>query len=177
MSELRSVFKEMGALVICQHDFKRSGLTFSVVFPPNMVSEGARRLLEAGYFLEDVSVFQVKEGFVATYHYDSAREPGRVAIRALAPDGVFVSITSVYQGAEWHERESTDFFGVTFIGNTNPVPLLLAHDFPDPPPLCKAEADLSSISALGLFGEPEILDKAWEILVLGPKSNPEEGAV
>jgi NADH-quinone oxidoreductase subunit C len=31
----------------------------------------------------------------------------------------------VFQGAEWHERETTDFYGITFAGNPNPIPLLL----------------------------------------------------
>lgn len=175
MTDLRTAFRDMKAQVICEHEFKKTGLVLSAVFDPNMVARVARQLIEAGYFLEDVSVMEVTEGFLATYHYDSAREPGRVAIRALAADGIFVSIADVYQGAEWHERESTDFFGVEFIGNPNPVPLLLAHDFPGPPPLRKKTEDLAPMHALGLFGKPEIFDPAWEILVHGPKSDPVEG--
>jgi len=175
MTDLRSSFRDMEALVICEHDFKKTGLILSAVFFPNAVSIVARHMLEAKYFLEDVSVMEVEEGFLATYHFDSARQPGRVAIRALAKDGVFMSIASVYQGAEWHERESTDFFGVTFIGNPNPVALLLPHDFSAPPPLRKAVADLAPLRVLGLFGDPEILDPAWEVLVHCPKSDLQEG--
>jgi len=38
------------------------------------------------------------------------------------------SIAAVFGGAEWHERELCDFFGVNFEGNPNPAPLLLAED-------------------------------------------------
>lgn len=167
----------MGALVLGRHDFKQTGLTFSAVFAPNMVSEVGRVMLEAGYFLEDISVMKVKEGFLATYHYDSARNPGRMAVRALAADGVFVSLSSVYQGAEWHERESKDFFGVEFIANPNPVPLLLPHDFCERPPLIKDDGELAAMMDLKLFGqEPEVLDPAWIALVFPPAAQKEEGA-
>ena len=175
MTDMRAALKGLEAKVICEHDFKKTGLTLSAVFDPSVVSKVASHLIEAGYFLEDISVMEVTEGFLATYHYDSAHKPGRVAIRSLAADGIFVSIASVYQGAEWHERESSDFFGVEFVGNPNPVALLLAHDFDGPPPLRKKAEDLSPLRALGLFGEPDILDSAWEVLVRGPKPDSEEG--
>lgn len=174
--EIFDSWKNQGALVRCGHDFKKTGLTFSAVFAPDMVSEVARKLLNAGYFLEDVSVMKVKEGFLATYHYDSTKNPGRLAVRALAADGVFLSLDSVYQGAEWHEREAADFFGVKFIGNHNPVPLLLPHDFPETPPLVKDDGELAAMADLKLFGDqPEILDPAWAALVDPPKKK-EEGA-
>jgi len=168
----------MGALVRCRHDFKKTGLTFSAVFAPDMVSEAARMLINVGYFLEDISVMKVKEGFLATYHYDSAKNPGRLAVRALSPDGVFISLDSVYKGAEWHEREAADFFGVKFIGNHNPVPLLLPHDFPDAPPLVKDDGELAAMMDLKLFGDsPEIIDPAWAALVAPPRAEKkEEGA-
>ena len=175
--EIYDRWKDMGALVRCRHDFKKSGLTFSAVFAPDMVSEAARALHNAGYFLEDISVMKVREGFLATYHYDSARKPGRLAVRALAKDGVFVSVNSVYQGAEWHEREAADFFGVNFIGNPNLVPLLLPHDFPETPPLIKPDNELAAMIDLKLFGEtPEIIDPSWTALAAPPQAAKEEGA-
>ena len=175
--EIYDRWKSMGALVLCRHDFKKSGLTLSAVFAPDMVSEAARALYNAGYFLEDISVMKVKEGFLATYHYDSAKSPGRLAVRALSADGVFISVNSVYQGAEWHEREAADFFGVKFIGNPNPVPLLLPHDFPNPPPLIKPDNELAAMIDLKLFGEtPEIIDPAWRTLAAPPEAAREEGA-
>ncbi|MDR1046106.1 MAG: NADH-quinone oxidoreductase subunit C [Candidatus Adiutrix sp.] len=160
--EIFDTWRKMGALLLCRHDFRKSGLSFSAFFAPDMVSEAARGLFEAGWFLEDLSAMPVKEGLLVTYHYAAARQPGRLAVRALAERGRLTSIAGVYQGAEWHEREAADFFGLEFIGNPNPVPLLLPHDFPDPPPLLKAEKDLAAMRDLGLFGQArEILDPAW----------------
>jgi NADH-quinone oxidoreductase subunit C len=52
----------------------------------------------------------------------------RTHVPAAAP--TLASITPVFAGANWHERETAEMFGLTFAGHPNPRPLLLA----DPPP-------------------------------------------
>jgi NADH-quinone oxidoreductase subunit C len=39
------------------------------------------------------------------------------------------SVTSVWRGADWYEREAHDLFGVTFEGHPNLAPLLLYEGF------------------------------------------------
>lgn len=163
---LLAKLRALSPLVLCRHDHGRTGLVASAVLTPTAVVAAAQKLYEDGYFLADISMLQVREGFLATYHLDSTLDPGRVALRALAPDGRFFTLAHVYQGAEWHEREAADFFGVGFVGNPNPVPLLLPADFPADPPLKRAEKELAPMAALGLFGEaPEVLDPSWAPLV------------
>jgi len=175
-SELYESWRKLGAVVLGRHEFTKSGLTFSAVLPSDRLMEAARELLSAGYFLEDLSSMQVKEGFLVTYHFDSFRAPGRVALRVLAgEDGHVPSIASVYQGAEWHERESTDFLGLKFIGNPNLVPLLLPPEFPDCPPLLREEKSRAALADLNLFGEAEVLDPAWANIVSPPRAKKEEG--
>lgn len=178
--ELYESWRKLEAMVLCKHEFAKSGLTYSAVLPHGRLVEAARALLEAGYYLEDLSAMQVKEGYLVTYHFDHFEAPGRVALRILTDEDGFVpSIASVYQGAEWHERESADFLGLKFVGNPNLVPLLLPPDFPDPPPLRRAEKDRAALAALGLFGEAEVLDPAWAEIVSPPqteKAEKEEGA-
>ena len=41
---------------------------------------------------------------------------------------VIPSITSIYSGANWHEREACDFFGIDFTGHPHLIPLLLPED-------------------------------------------------
>lgn len=38
------------------------------------------------------------------------------------------TIQGVFPGANWHERETHDFFGIKFIGHPNLTPLLLPED-------------------------------------------------
>ncbi|MDL2259929.1 NADH-quinone oxidoreductase subunit C [Deltaproteobacteria bacterium OttesenSCG-928-K17] len=176
--KLRDLLAKAEPRLVCRHDYQKTGLTASAVVDHSSVSVAARALYEAGYFLEDISGMQVKEGLLVTYHYDSVSSPGRVAVRALADaDGSVHSICSVFQGAEWHERESSDFLGLKFIGNTNPVPLLLPDDFPDAPPLLKEAKALAAMADLKLFGdEQEILDPAWQNIVSPPAADTEGGA-
>jgi len=39
------------------------------------------------------------------------------------------TITGVFAGAEWHERETAEMFGIRFEGHPNPVKLYLPEDF------------------------------------------------
>jgi NADH-quinone oxidoreductase subunit C len=42
---------------------------------------------------------------------------------------VLPSAVSVYRGANWHERETAEMFGVSFTGHPNLIPLLLPDGF------------------------------------------------
>lgn len=54
----------------------------------------------------------------------------RVVIRARIPrdNPEIPTISEVFSGANWHERETHDFFGIKFIGHPNLEPLLLPED-------------------------------------------------
>ncbi|MDR1487217.1 MAG: NADH-quinone oxidoreductase subunit C [Deltaproteobacteria bacterium] len=164
-------WKETGALVVSRHDFKTEGLWLSAVVPPKSILTFAKQLCDDGFTLLDVSTIETKEGFFVTYHFDSFQEPGRLALRVLLdPQKPQVpSLYPIYQGAEWHERESFDFFGVEFVDNPNLVPLLLPDDLQGPPPLRKDPKNLASLSLLGVFGKPEILDPQWADIINPPK--------
>jgi NADH-quinone oxidoreductase subunit C len=47
----------------------------------------------------------------------------------LAPDSELPTLTSVWPGADWHEREAFEMFGIRFDGHPNLVPLLLPDGF------------------------------------------------
>ena len=54
----------------------------------------------------------------------------RVTIRTRVPRSQpeVPTISQIYPGANWHERETHDFFGITFVGHPYLVPLLLPED-------------------------------------------------
>ena len=107
-----------------------SGLTRSVFVPPDTLPAAAGRLLESDYHLEDISGLDCTEGILVNYHFNRYDRSDRIVMRVLCSHdgGIVPSIASVFAGAEWHERELCDFFGVTFEGNPNSAPLLLTPD-------------------------------------------------
>ena len=176
---LIAAWQGMGAKVTCIHDFKKTGLLASALLPASEITTAARFLLEEQYFIEDLTGTHVKEGLLVTYHFDSASKPGRVALRVLAEasDPHVPSIARIYQGAEWHERETFDFFGIIFDQNPNLVPLLLDTEHQGPPPLLKEEKALASVAALGLFsGEVKVFDPAWQEIAAPVKKDVEAKA-
>ncbi|MEJ2032852.1 MAG: NADH-quinone oxidoreductase subunit C [Deltaproteobacteria bacterium] len=64
------------------------------------------------------------------YDYSSSGELCRVVVRTRIPrdNPELPSIQQIYPGANWHERETHDFFGIRFSGHPNLTPFLLPED-------------------------------------------------
>jgi len=88
----------------------------------------------------------------STYKFDDEDSKGgiEVLIHLYSPEKVFhvnlhvpldfeapvcPSITSVFRGAEWHEREVAEMFGIHFTDHPNLVTLYLSEDFEGHPML------------------------------------------
>ena len=101
------------------------------VLPENVVAV-AEKLLELEYFIEAVTgVDWIKEKQMeVVYDFDNWSELCRVTLRTrLDRDTPEVpTISEVYSGANWHERETHDFFGIKFLGHPDLSPLLLPED-------------------------------------------------
>jgi len=64
------------------------------------------------------------------YDFNHFAELCRVVIRSRLDrnNPEIPTISNIYQGANWHERETHDFFGIIFSGHPNLEPLLLPED-------------------------------------------------
>lgn len=111
-------------------DYARSGQHASFFLEAKELLPAARLLLDQGYFLESIAGVDVTEGIMLVYHLNRYDRSERVVLRLLVPqdDKKAPSIVSVYSGANWHERECYDFFGVVFEGHPELKPLLLPDD-------------------------------------------------
>jgi NADH-quinone oxidoreductase subunit C len=82
-------------------------------------------------FFDWLSAYDDRSGFVVAAHVYSLENRAAVLLRtrvsAEAP--VLESLTPLWPGADWHERETAEMFGITFAGHPNPVPLLLPPAF------------------------------------------------
>ncbi|HEX5139491.1 MAG TPA: NADH-quinone oxidoreductase subunit C [Dehalococcoidia bacterium] len=108
----------------------------------------AHRVLEAAKhdeamafdFLRDLTgVDYEADGFEVVYQLRSFKLGHCVTVRAKLPreNPALPSVTDLWRGADWHERETRDMFGINFEGHPNLVPLLLPDDMLDHFPLRK----------------------------------------
>lgn len=77
------------------------------------------------------AVDDLDEGFAVVLHVYSVTDRVHVRLRTrVAKDAAELpTLTGVYRGASWHERETAEMFGITFAGHPNPKPLLLPVEF------------------------------------------------
>jgi NADH-quinone oxidoreductase subunit C len=101
----------------------------------------ARQKPELGFdFLRCLTgIDQEAQGIEIVYSLLSYKNRHTVHIKTLLPpdDPSVDSITPIWCGADWHERETAEMFGVTFKGHPNPKHLLLDDDM-EIHPLLKA---------------------------------------
>ena len=69
------------------------------------------------------------------YHLYSYRDHRRLTLRAKldAEHPSVNSVTHLWPGADWHEREAAEMLGIDFPGHPNLVPLLLDDDVDERP--------------------------------------------
>jgi NADH-quinone oxidoreductase subunit C len=109
-------------------------------------------------YLRDLTGMDYEDqGFEVVYQLHSFRHGHNVTVRARIPiDDVRIqSVTDLWRGADWHERETRDMFGIQFEGHPNLVPLLLPDDMLDHFPLRK--------------DNPLAPLEEWQGEILGPK--------
>ena len=74
------------------------------------------------------AVDEREQGFRVVAHLYSVRHGHHIRLQAIAPGGreapVMPTITGVYRGANWHEREMWDMFGIVFDGHPRLEPRL-----------------------------------------------------
>jgi len=77
------------------------------------------------------AVDESPEGFAIVVHLFAPVSHAHLLLRTRVPraDPRLPSAVGVFRGADWHERETFEMFGVVFEGHPNLVPLLLPEGF------------------------------------------------
>jgi len=113
-------------------DYKTKGYHLDVDLPPEKIPEAAEILLRENFFIESITGVDWidEQQLEAVYDFNHFDELCRVVIRARTDrnNPEIPTISHIYQGANWHERETHDFFGIKFTGHPNLEPLLLPED-------------------------------------------------
>ncbi len=90
-------------------------------------------------YLRCLAVTEYPQYFQVSYMLYSTGLKHRFMLKTnTAKDNPAVpSVTGVWKGADWHEREGAELFGVTFAGHPDPRHLLLFEEFDGKFPLRK----------------------------------------
>lgn len=114
-----------------------------------------RRELDFDFLRNIVAIDMEAEGLVAKYHFYSFRHNHALQVTVATPPGNphIPTLTHLYAGANWHEREAAEMVGLVFDGHPNPKNLLLEEDLRIHP-LLKAHP-LQKVEILQGIEEPE----------------------
>ncbi len=108
------------------------GIDLDVTVPSDCVVEAAKILDDAKFMIEAITGIDwlAERQIEVVYDFTHVESGERVAVRARTPRDKpeLPTISNIYPGANWHEREAHDFFGIIFIGHPQLIPLLLPED-------------------------------------------------
>ena len=118
---------------IVEQDYNLKGFHVDIQLDPDQLVEPVQTIFDLGYFIESITgvdwiekdQLEVVYDF-SRYDFDLCRTVVRT--RVSRSDAHLPTITTIYTGASWHERETHDFFGIVFDGHPHLVPLLLPED-------------------------------------------------
>jgi len=113
-------------------DHARKGYHFDVSVAAGQVVAAAEILDRAGFSLDTITGVDwiAQNEMEVVYDYLHFASPLRVVVRARVARATpeLPTIAGVFPGANWHERETHDFFGIRFAGHPNLTPFLLPED-------------------------------------------------
>ncbi len=118
---------------VLETDYDACGYNLDVQLDPDQLLAAILILDENDFFIESITgVDWIKENQLEVvydfnrYDFDQCRVVIRTRTSREEPN--VPTITKIYAGANWHERETHDFFGIKFQGHPYLVPLLLPED-------------------------------------------------
>lgn len=155
--KILTTFGAVEGTFVTETDYKAKGYHLNVAVAPSQVVAVAEFLDGHGFFLEAVTGVDLllfgevqkprpdvsdedsvpPEGTAVTgpqmevvYDYNHMTELCRVVVRATVEreNPEVPTVSGIFSGANWHERETHDFFGIEFVGHPDLSPLLLPED-------------------------------------------------
>ncbi len=118
---------------LIERDYAVHGYHLDAQISPEQLVAAVTILDESEFFIESITgVDWIKDNQLeviydfSRYDFDLCRVVLRTRVDRNAPS--VPTITAIYPGANWHERETHDFFGIKFEGHPHLIPLLLPED-------------------------------------------------
>lgn len=114
---------------VAEGDYAKTGSHLEVAAQPAQLPDVAQAMLAADCFLESFTAVDLGETFDLVYHFASFFELCRTVVHVpLGKKKGMPTISHIYPGADWYEREVFDLFGIHFFNHPNLKRLLLPED-------------------------------------------------
>jgi NADH-quinone oxidoreductase subunit C len=129
---LKKALAPLGLSEVADGDYAKTGYHLEVATGPQQVPAVAQAMLDQGCFLESLTAVDLRESFTLVYHFANFYELCRTVVHATlakeAKGAQAPTISHVYPGADWYEREVYDLFGIKFAGHPDLKRILLPDD-------------------------------------------------
>ena len=113
-------------------DYSLKGYHLEASVTPEQVVRAAEELDREGFALDTITGMDwlAENQMEVVYDYFHISKSLRVVVRTRVPreKPELPTISEIFPGANWHEREAHDFFGIRFTGHPNLTPFLLPED-------------------------------------------------
>ncbi len=113
-------------------DFALKGFHADATIAPEKVVEVAEILDGEGFSIDTITGvdWMAEKQMEVVYDFFHALKGLRAVVRTRISreNPEIATISKVFPGANWHERETHDFFGIRFLGHPNLTPFLLPED-------------------------------------------------
>jgi NADH-quinone oxidoreductase subunit C len=115
-----------------QVDFASKGVHLDLTIVADQAVPVAELMDELGFAIDFVTGVDwiADEQMEVIYDFFHYSEPWRVEVRCRVPRAQpeIPTISEVFPGANWHERETHEFLGIRFLGHPQLTPFLLPED-------------------------------------------------
>ncbi len=139
--EIKEFFEEdvaLGTMRAMENEYEKTGIYSFWECDPELLEEVALFIWHGpSYFLEMVTAIdQIESGrMIGVYTFNCFDKNHRVVIHVPVSrkKPSLPSISMIFPGAVWHERETAEFFGITYTDLVDTRNLLLAEDSDEHP--------------------------------------------
>ncbi len=148
--QVRAVLEEAGATRANLADAAVRGVHVDALCDAQHVRDAVQALRSREFLIEDLTAVDAAPQLAVLYHFHHLSGSCRVALHVLTDreTPAVPSIQDIFPGANWHEREAHDFFGVKFLDHPDLSPLILPEDAGDLRPLRKGDQRLKPLAEL-----------------------------
>lgn len=147
--EIRQILADLGADAALADPASR-GIHVDAWVPAERLRDAVQALRDREFLIEDVIGVDAAPEMMVVYHFHRLEGGCRLQLRVRTDreNPKVPTIQDIFPGANWHEREQHDFYGVEFEGHPDLSPLVLPEDAGDLRPLRKDEKKLKSLDDL-----------------------------